>query len=151
MFGRRTITIILLILFLFTTATASPLTDFALEQLDKPYRHAAVGPDSFDCSGFVCYCVEQSCGIELPHNAYQIGYCEDYEKIEDINDLQEGDILFFNTITDNDLCDHAAIYLGSNEFIHCSSRKRKVIISQLIGSYYEPNFSWARRVDINGE
>lgn len=138
--------IIFLLLFLIPSATATSLTDFALEQLDKPYCYATAGPDSFDCSGFVCYCISQIYNINLPHSAYEIGYDDTYEKIEDVALLQEGDVLFFNTVADNDLCDHAAIYLGNNEIIHCSSSKKEVVISQLTDSYYERTFSWARRI-----
>lgn len=115
--------------------------------MDKSYSYSCRGPDYFDCSGFVYYCVNETCENKIERTAKEQGYDERYEKIEDIADLQEGDLLYFNTVRDNDLCDHAAIYLGNNEFIHCSSAKRKVIISQLKGTFYEGCFSWARRVE----
>lgn len=134
-------------LFLFTKSYATPLTEFALEQLDKQYSYSCCGPDYFDCSGFVYYCVNETCENKIERTAKEQGYDERYEKIESIEDLQEGDLLYFNTVRDNDLCDHAAIYLGNNEFIHCSSAKRKVIITELKGTYYEGLFSWGRRVE----
>lgn len=129
------------------SALATPLTDFALQQLDKPYCYSCCGPDRFDCSGFVYYCVKEACGIEIERTARDQGYDDSYEKIESLDDLIAGDLLYFNTVRDNDLCDHAGIYLGDGTFIHCSSAKRKVIITDLQGFYYEGLFSWGRRIE----
>ena len=59
--------------------------------------------------------------------------------------LKRGDLVFFNTISDSDRCDHVGIYLGDNQFIHASSGGGRVMISSLSG-YYERNFSWGRCV-----
>ena len=60
--------------------------------------------------------------------------------------LRRGDLVFFNTVSDGDLCDHTGIYLGSNMFIHASSGAGKVIVSNLSSGYYNRVFSWGRRV-----
>lgn len=124
-----------------------PVTDEALLHLDQPYRYKKAGPASFDCSGFVCYCYKKVENIELPHSAKQQGYDESYKKIEEIQDLIPGDLVFFNTNKhDSDSCDHVGIYIGNGEFIHCSSGKGKVIISDLAEGYYNTSFSWGRRI-----
>jgi len=124
-----------------------PVIDEALLHLDQPYRFKKAGPASFDCSGFVCYCYKKVENIDLPHSAKQQGYNDTYEKIDKIENLISGDLVFFNTNKrDSDDCDHAGIYIGNGEFIHCSSGKGKVIISDLTEGYYNDRFSWGRRI-----
>lgn len=123
------------------------LVEEAKNHIDKPYVYAAVGPNSFDCSGFVYYCVKESYKIELKRTACDQGYDDTYERISSIDDLVAGDLLYFNTIQDNDLCDHAGIYIGENQFIHASSGKGEVIISSLEEEYYSKHFSWGRRIE----
>ena len=115
--------------------------------IGKPYVYAAAGPNAFDCSGFTYYCVDKIYNIQLLRSAYDQGYDESYIKIESIEDLIEGDLVYFNTNrSDGDLSDHAGVYIGDNQFIHASSVKRKVIISDLSEGYYNERFSWGRRI-----
>ena len=131
---------------LFSNAFAHPLIDEAEKHLNKRYIYSATGPNNFDCSGFVYYCVKEVYAFEIKRTAREQGYDEDYTKIISIDKLKIGDLVFFNTVRDKDLCDHAGIYIGNNQFIHCSSSKGKVIISEIEGSYYENLFSWGRRL-----
>ena len=39
-----------------------------MAQLGKPYRYAAVGPDSFDCSGLTMF-AWAAAGVRLPHSS----------------------------------------------------------------------------------
>ncbi len=116
----------------------------AQNQLGKPYVYGANGTSSYDCTGFTCYCYKQL-GIKLKRSAVDQGYDNTYTKITSISDLQRGDLVFFNTISDNDLSDHAGIYLGAGFFIHASSGQHKVVISTLTSGYYNRVFSWGRR------
>lgn len=130
--------IITMILMLLTLAT---------QQLDKPYVYATTGPRTYDCSGLVVYCYQEIFDITLPRSAKDLGYCDDYETIKNIEDLYKGDIVCFNTnLKDNDLSDHVGIYLGDNEFIHASSGKGHVIISPIDKGYYNERFSWGKRI-----
>ena len=47
---------------------ASAVVDYALAQVGDPYVWGAVGPDSFDCSGFTMAAWAQA-GVSLPHNS----------------------------------------------------------------------------------
>ena len=130
-------------------STADKLVDYAKKFLGKPYVYGANGPNSFDCTGFTCY-VYSNFGIKnLPRSAYSQGYTNYGIKINSISELKKGDLVFFNTVDDNDLSDHAGIYISDGNFIHCSSSTKngvQVTISNLNSGYYNRVFSWARRV-----
>lgn len=114
-------------------------------QLGKPYVYGANGTSSFDCTGFTCYCFKQI-GVTLPRTAVNQGYSNTYTKIGSVSELRRGDLVYFNTISDGDLSDHAGIYLGAGYFIHASSGQGKVVVSTLASGYYNGVFSWGRRV-----
>ena len=117
----------------------------AQSKLGKPYVWGAFGPDKFDCSGFTYYCFKQI-GVELKQSAYTQGYDSSQPMISSIPDLRRGDLVFFNTVTDSDLSDHAGLYLGNGYFIHASSGGGKVMVSNLASGYYNRVFAWGRRV-----
>lgn len=129
------------------SSPANAIIALAKEHLGEPYVYAASGPDRFDCSGFVYYCFKEVTGIKLGRTAYAQGYDDTYAKISDPDDLRAGDLVFFNTNSeDSDLSDHSGIYIGSGMFIHASSAAARVIISDLTDGYYQRTFSWGRRV-----
>lgn len=117
----------------------------AQNQLGKKYVFGATGTATFDCSGLTQYCFKQI-GVTLKRTAYAEGYNDERPKISGVSSLRRGDLVFFNTVSDGDLCDHTGIYLGSNMFIHASSGAGKVIVSNLSSGYYNRVFSWGRRV-----
>ena len=131
-----------------TGNTISDLISYAQNFLGVPYVYGGNGPNSFDCSGFTTY-VFKKYGVSLPRSAYDQGYGSYGTKITSVSGLKKGDLVFFNTISDSDLSDHAGIYIGDGNFIHASSSEskgRKVMISTLSSGYYNRQFSWGRRV-----
>lgn len=115
----------------------------ALEHLGKPYVLGATGPDRFDCSGLVMYCLAPE-GFEFPvHAAAVIGTDERYRLIERPCDLLVGDVVCFDTVRDSDPSDHMGFYIGGNRFVHASSTG-EVKISAL-EDYYLERFTGARR------
>lgn len=79
--------------------------------LGRPYVWGAVGPDAFDCSGFVGYCLK---GTHQRHwTTYQIYYWTR------VTDPQPGDICISWT--------HTGIYVGGGRMIHASSFYNSVI------------------------
>lgn len=117
----------------------------AQQQLGKKYVFGSAGTATFDCSGLTLYCFKQV-GVSLQHSAYGEGYNDKHQKISSISSLRRGDLVFFNTISDGDQCDHVGIYLGKNYFIHASSGAGKVVVSNLASGYYNRVFSWGRRI-----
>lgn len=129
------------------SSSSSGIVDYAKQFLGRPYVYGANGPDSFDCSGFTTY-VFKNYGVSLPRTAYDQGYGDYGTKISSASDLKVGDLVFFNTVADNDLSDHVGIYIGGGSFIHAGSGSstRRVVISSLDSGYYNARFSWGRRV-----
>ena len=117
----------------------------AQQQLGKKYVFGSAGTSTFDCSGLTMYCFKQV-GVSLKHSAYGEGYNDKWEKISSKASMRRGDLVFFNTLSDGDMCDHVGIYLGSNQFIHASSGAGKVVISDMASGYYSRVFSWGRRI-----
>lgn len=117
----------------------------AQNQLGKPYVYGAAGPNSYDCSGLTTY-IFKKIGVNLNRSAYAQGYDSRYPKIEGADNLQRGDLVFFDTISDSDASDHAGVYIGNGYFIHASSAGHRVVVSNLTGGYYVRAFSWGRRV-----
>lgn len=121
------------------------LCQAAADQLGKPYVWGNKGPDSFDCSGMVYYCLK-SCGLKVSRtNAASYAKKDSWKLVENISDLKKGDLVFFKSDTE-DRVSHTGIYIGGGSFIHASSSSGKVITSSMSGSYWTRNFVCGRRV-----
>ena len=115
----------------------------AKEHLGKRYLWGAIGPKRFDCSGFTSY-VYKKMGIKIPRVSINQGKVG--RKINRRN-LRKGDLVFFDTSRRRrGYINHVGIYIGNHKFIHASSSKRKVIISNLDKRFYKARFKWGRRV-----
>ena len=123
--------------------SASALISYAKKFLGKPYVWGAQGPNSFDCSGFTYYVFKNSANITLPRTSKdQSTYGTTISK----KNLKVGDLVFFDTSGSNSgNVSHVGIYIGSNQFIHASSSKGKVVISDF-NNYYTNAFVKAKRV-----
>ena len=126
-----------------TSTSASKLVSYAKSLLGKPYVWGAQGPSSFDCSGFTYYVFKNCANITLPRKSVdQSTYGITVSK----SNLKVGDLVFFDTDGANDgNVSHVGIYIGSNQFIHSSSTKGKVVISDFT-NYYNNAFVRAKRV-----
>jgi len=116
----------------------------ALGLLGKPYVLGHAGPEKYDCSGLTKVAYE-ALGTELMHSAKYVGYDDQYETIEDAGDLVPGDLIFFDTISDSDKCDHVGIWLGMNRFVHASSSEEVVMISKFDERWQE-RYSWGKHI-----
>ena len=126
-----------------STTSASKVVSYAKSFLGKPYVWGAQGPSSFDCSGFTYYVFKNSANITLPRTSKdQSTYGTTISK----KNLKVGDLVFFDTSGSNSgNVSHVGIYIGSNQFIHASSSKGKVVISDF-NNYYTNAFVKAKRV-----
>lgn len=124
-------------------AKVEKIIEYAKSKLGCKYVYGAEGPTTFDCSGFTQTAFAQV-GVKLSRSAYSVGYGAAGTEIAYAG-LVRGDIVCFNTISDSDLSDHVGIYLGSGKFIHASSGKGQVVISDMSSGYYNRVFSWGKR------
>lgn len=120
------------------------LIAIAKEQAGKPYVWGGNGPKSFDCSGFLHYCLVQVNRDVGRVKAIHYSQFGDWQEITQLKDCKKGDFLFFRSDTDASV-NHTGIYLGNNEFIHASFSAGKVTIER-VSSYFQRNFVNARRL-----
>ena len=113
--------------------------------LGAPYSSDAEPPRTFDCAKFCYYCYGKAQSGVIKSSSYSQGYDDSFARIS-YDNLKRGDLVCFNTVSDDDLSDHTGIYLGSGYFIHASSAAKKVILSSLSSGYYKRTFSWGRRI-----
>ncbi|MFU0825175.1 C40 family peptidase [Clostridium sp.] len=122
-----------------SSSVSSSLVEYSYKFLGKPYVWASSGPNSFDCSGFTSY-VYKKFGYSLPHYT---GAQAEMGRSVSRKSLKAGDLVFFNTSGSNS---HVGIYIGNGKFIHASSGRKRVMVSELNESYYESRYSKARRI-----
>jgi len=119
------------------------LKKIAKSKLKRRYVWGAIGPRTFDCSGYTSY-VYKKMGVKLPRVSRE--QAKFGKKIKRAN-LEAGDLIFFDTATPRKgFVNHVGIYLGHDKFIHASSAKKKVVISRFSKSFYSKRFKWGRRV-----
>lgn len=124
--------------------TYSSVVAAAQDQLGKPYVWSAEGPDSFDCSGLVYYCLKQSGHSVSRRNAKGFSQTGSWTLISSMNDLRAGDLVFFKSDS-NDNVNHTGICISGSVMIHASSSKGQVVRSNLHQAYWERNFVCGRR------
>lgn len=105
------------------------------------YVSGGMSPKGFDCSGFTSYVYKQH-GIILPRTSTSQAYVG--TKVNKTN-LIPGDLLIFSN-TYKAGPSHTGIYLGNGRFVHASTSRTGVIISDLNSSYYTKHFSYGRRL-----
>ena len=110
--------------------------------LNTPYKYGGTTKDGIDCSAFTQSVFSDVFSYSLSRTArdqYTQG-----EIISSRNDLEFGDIVFFNT-RKRVKPGHVGIYLGDNLFAHASS-KNGVIVSSIDHGYYLKRFMGGRRI-----
>lgn len=106
-----------------TRAPRSEVVNIALSKLGAPYKWAASGPNSFDCSGFTMWVYAQV-GIALPHSSRaQINVGERVSR----DNLKPGDLVFFGRSSIH----HVGIYIGGGNFVHSPNTGDVVKVTSL--------------------
>lgn len=120
-----------------SSGNTNQIVNYAYNFIGTPYVFGANGPNAFDCSSFTKY-VYSYFRISIPRTSQ-----EQYSKGAKIGieDLQPGDLVFFNTYTN---LGHVGIYIGDGDFIHASSTKG-VTISSIYNEYYHSRYAGAVR------
>ena len=128
-------------------AKADNLINTALKYLGVKYRWGESSPSGFDCSGFTKYVFNEE-GINLTRSSHS--QCREGEKIESIEDLKRGDLLFFGGETSIRTVGHVGIVTEVDsaahrcKFVHASRTGIKV--DKSTDSYYKLRYLGARRI-----
>ncbi len=117
------------------------IVKYAKKLLGVRYVSGGYSTKGFDCSGFVGYVLDRF-GISHDRTSSELSQSGTAVKREE---LQPGDLVFFDTNGGHNSINHVGIYIGNNKFIHASSYlNRKVTISSLGDSYYNRNYMKAK-------
>ncbi|MDD6044438.1 MAG: peptidoglycan-binding protein, partial [Clostridia bacterium] len=127
-----------------TKANISKMIEVAKSKLGCRYILGNTGPNSFDCSGLVYYCLKQAGSNRRRLTAAGYSQVSDWEKITSINSLKKGDLICFY----NDgytKVGHIGIVVSSGMMIDASSSNGKVVRRSYTSSYWKSHFVCGRR------
>ncbi len=119
------------------SASVSALLKVAKSKLGKPYVYGAKGPNAFDCSGYVYWCLNQV-GIKQSYvTSYGWRTIGKYQKITSFSSIKAGDIVVVRG--------HVGIAAGNGMVYDASSSSGKIVYRSL-GSWWKNNFICAWRI-----
>ena len=99
--------------------TVEDLLKVSMLKLGSKYVWGSRGPNTFDCSGFVFWCLNQV-GISVNYmTTYNWRFCTQFERIEKFEDLIPGDLLIING--------HMGIVAENETIVDASSSNGKVV------------------------
>jgi cell wall-associated NlpC family hydrolase len=113
---------------------------YALGLVETGYRFGGKNPDAgLDCSGMVSHVFDKAAGLKLNGSAADIAR---RGRAIGRNDLQPGDLVFFNTR--NRPHSHVGIYIGDGRFVHAPNSQGKVRAESLTSGWFAARFEEAR-------
>jgi len=116
----------------------------AMSFVDVAYRAGGnSAAEGFDCSGFTRHVYASALGMALPRRAEAQAELADWPVV-DAEDLQPGDLVFFNTL--NQRYSHVGIYVGDGRFVHAPRAGARVRIEGMQVAYWARRFDGGRRV-----
>jgi cell wall-associated NlpC family hydrolase len=119
------------------------VVSFALQYVGGSYVYGGTSPSvGFDCSGLVYYVfhhfdfnVTRTASSQFAHDGVTVAKA----------DLLPGDLVFFSSNGGYSVT-HVGIYIGNSQFVHASTPKVGIVISDLDSSYYTGVWYGAKRV-----
>ncbi len=121
-------------------ALRGQLRTIALQYQGVPYVWGGSTPSGFDCSGFTQY-VFRKAGYSITRTCL-------YQLSDGIivarEDLECGDLVFFENTTPGKFASHVGIYLGNGKLIHAGSKGITVV--ELDSYYFDSHYLCSRRV-----
>ena len=119
-------------------ANVSSLLAVAQSRLGCKYVRGAKGPNTFDCSGFVYWCLKQIGVSQGYMTSGGWAASSKYPKITSLSDVQAGDIICFKG--------HVGIAMGGGMMIDAGRSEGCVRTTKLSLPYWKKNFLCAFRV-----
>ena len=118
------------------SGSAGSLVSIASSKIGSPYVWGSKGPNSFDCSGFVYWCLNQA-GVGTSYMTSSGWRNPGRFKKVSMGELQAGDIVVVRG--------HVGIYAGGGSVIDASSSNGRVVHRSLSG-WWSKNFITAWRI-----
>ena len=116
-----------------------------LSQMEKwygtQYCFGGSTDSCIDCSSFTQVILRDVYNVKIPRNSQQ--QFDASTKIETEN-LKEGDLVFFNTVSASMVITHVGVFVCNNKFVHASTSKG-VTINDLSEKYFAKAFRGAGR------
>ena len=116
-----------------------------LSQMEKwygtQYCFGGSTDSCIDCSSFTQVILRDVYNVKIPRNSQQ--QFDASSKIE-VENLKEGDLVFFNTVSASMVITHVGVFVCNNKFVHASTSKG-VTISDLSEKYFAKAFRGAGR------
>ncbi|MEA4869704.1 MAG: peptidoglycan-binding protein [Christensenella sp.] len=123
------------------------LVALAESKIGSKYVRGAKGSNTFDCSGFVYWCLKNS-GVSTSYmTSIAWRSTSRFSRVSSMGSIERGDILVFSGSTASD--GHVGIYLGGGKMIDASSSEGQVRQSSSVlnsGGYWSTHFICAYRV-----
>lgn len=119
------------------SASVNSLLSVASSKLGKPYIWGAKGPNAFDCSGFVYWCLNHAGVSQSYITSYGWRTVGKYTRISNFSDIRAGDIVVVRG--------HVGIATGGGGVIDASSSNGHVV-SRSLGGWWQRNFIVAWRI-----
>lgn len=111
----------------------------AKSKLGCKYVLGAKGPNKFDCSGLVYWCLNQA-GVKQSYvTSVTWRKTGNYKTIKNINDVKAGDVICFSP-------HHVGIAISSTTMIDASTSNGKVVQRSFKTAYWRKCFVCARRI-----
>lgn len=132
--------------------TGAEVVKAGLTKVGCPYVWGASGPNKFDCSGFVYWCLSQTSsplGLSRTNAAGQARWCYDNGCMVGRSELKPGDLVFWQNLG----CEgcgrwneihHVGIYVGNGKVMEASSSKGRVLVRDLWESASYPIWGFGR-------
>ena len=113
----------------------------AKAQVGKPYQSGGNGPDGFDTTGLVFYCLQQN-GLATKRLKLKQLVGEGTEVARE--DLRPGDVVFFWTSNEGQV-EYAGIYVGDGKFVAARNEQNPVSEMDMEVNYFSTRYLTARR------
>ena len=117
------------------------LAQTALAQVGKPYQSGGNGPDGFDTTGLLFYCLQQN-GLATKRLKLKQLVLEGTEVARE--DLQPGDVVFFWSSNEGQV-EYAGIYVGDGKFVAARNEQNPVSEMNFESNYFQTRYLTARR------
>lgn len=123
------------------------IKDRLISQLGAPYRYGSESPRrGFDCSGLIYWAFKKHGGEDLERSSAAMWAQrrdKGFKRIRNLENLEIGDLLFYNTSGSG--VSHVGAYIRRGKMIHTGSSGGRVRKDNIDEPYYKQRFIGAMR------